>query len=269
MAGAAAGAGPFSLARAKHAVLHAARRTQLARRVPALGQHRRRMRRPCRRAAPCRAAGAASGGSRCRRSDAPGSGWPGPLFSFRSSIATAWFSRQRRFVGLAAVVGHQSWLGILMPGHGRAGGRFPLLLACAVEGTPSLAERRPGTRGGSSGSKSLHLPTPDDDFALDVFDAALTVLAAAPPAAPRAGARAAPAGAVGKIEVVVLGAGEVSALSPAGLAVDQSVWWAVFAALLDLRPARREWGWTQGPESIPGWAARASTSHAAPSFQET
>ncbi|WP_082493549.1 type VI secretion system-associated protein TagF [Massilia sp. Leaf139] len=118
------------------------------------------------------------------------------LLQSRADLGEAWLptwlsSPLWRFVAAPGVCGAQAWAGVMMPSHDRVGRCFPLLLAAAFDGAPSLLDVHAGW---FEGLEALALSVLDEDFALDAFDAALMALGGPPSAAAHAPLHARAAG---------------------------------------------------------------------------
>lgn len=181
----------------------------------------------------------------------------GALVQSRIELGAAWLpawlsSPLWRFAISAGVCSEQAWAGVMMPSHDRVGRCFPLLLASAIDGAPSLSDCLTRLDGWFSALEALALSTLEEGFSLELFDAALMALDAAPAAA-----------------CCVIGDG-ASPMSVDHLASGQSAWWsegslqvapcvavcngmpppAAFAALLDGRWTERGWDLPQPWRSI-------------------
>lgn len=190
----------------------------------------------------------------------------GALLQSRIDLGEAWLptwlgSPLWRFAIGPGVCGDHAWTGVMMPSHDRVGRCFPLLLAAAVAGTPSLHDCMMLHGDWFVRLEDLALSALEAGFSLDAFDAALMAQRGAPKAARIAAGGAAPAAAMGQRAVQAFGPGEVPALAHEALAQGQSAWWTdgsqqvapclarcrglpppvAFAALLDGRWAQRGW----------------------------
>jgi len=189
------------------------------------------------------------------------------LLRSRQDLGAAWLPAWLnaplwRFVLAPGVGGERACAGVMMPSLDRVDRCFPLVIALALEGTPSLLDCI-GTHGAwFARLEDLALTTLDPDFSIDAFDAALAALDGAPRVQALDGA--AGHGALPALpRFAGLDSGRPPALAQAPLA-GQSAWWtdgasgvapclavcrglpapAAFAALLDGAWEAR--GWRRG-----------------------
>ena len=156
----------------------------------------------------------------------------GALLRSRQDLGAAWLPAWLngplwRFVLAPGVGGEQACAGVMMPSLDRVNRCFPLVLALALDGAPSLAECLGAQDAWFARLEDLALSTLEPGFSIDAFDAALAALDGAPRARAReatAGAGALPAGA----RFAALDGREPPALAHAPLA-GQSAWWTAGA----------------------------------------
>jgi len=186
----------------------------------------------------------------------------GALLRSRQDLGAGWLPAWLngplwRFVLAPGIGGERACAGVMMPSLDRVDRCFPLVIALALEGTPSLPDCLGAHGAWFACLEDLALSTLEPDFSIDAFDAALAALDGAPRAL-------APDGTAGAAATVPRFAGlDGSAPPPLAHAplAGQSAWWtdgapavapclavcgglpapAAFAALLDGAWEARGW----------------------------
>lgn len=128
-----------------------------------------------------------------------------------------------RFALAPGVCGERACAGVMMPSLDRVDRCFPLVIALALDGMPSLLECMSAHGAWFARLEDLALSTLDPDFSIDAFDAALAALDGAPRGqAAEAAVRHGAAPAVAR--VAGLDGGVAPPLAHAPLQ-GQSAWW--------------------------------------------
>jgi type VI secretion system protein ImpM len=145
----------------------------------------------------------------------------------REQLGTAWLDAYLtgplwRFALAPGVCDGQAWAGVLMPSVDRVGRHFPLVLAAATAGSPSLAAWMGEGAPWFEQLEDLALSSLEAGFDFDGFDAALLSMAGLPPA-PMQGV-AGPLGWQAGIPAAGEAALAVDAIASAAL-YGQSIWW--------------------------------------------
>jgi type VI secretion system protein ImpM len=145
----------------------------------------------------------------------------------REQLGTAWLDAYLtgplwRFALAPGVCDGQAWAGVLMPSVDRVGRHFPLVLAAATSGSPSLAGWMGEGAPWFEQLEDLALSSLETGFDFDGFDQALLSMAALP-AAPMQGV-AGPLGWHAAIPAAGEAALAADAVASAAL-YGQSIWW--------------------------------------------
>lgn len=183
----------------------------------------------------------------------------GGLLQSRHDLGAAWqptwlSSPLWRFMLAPGLCGAQAWAGVMMPSVDRVGRCFPLVLAAPFERAPSLPDCLTRHAAWFVRLEDIALSSLDDDFSLEVFDAALLALEGAPSA--HDPAAAAPAS--GQPTVAALDGGVPPALAFDAM-VGASAWWGDGSALV--APCLARCGGLPAPQQFAalldgGWSMR-------------
>jgi type VI secretion system protein ImpM len=145
----------------------------------------------------------------------------------REQLGAAWLEAYLtgplwRFALAPGVCDGQAWAGVLIPSVDRVGRHFPLVLAAATPGAPSLAAWMGDGAPWFEQLEDLALSSLDAGFDFERFDAALMAMDGLPPA--QAQASSGPLGWQAAIPAANEAALVADALAGAAL-YGQSIWW--------------------------------------------